>query len=156
MSKLWEEIKENVKEWSSTAIEKAEEVSKLAVEKTGDFTKVSKIKLDIRQVNKDIDETFEDLGRYVYLQAKDENITNFKTNKEFNNTLEKIDGFKSKIKGFEKTIDEIKTVVEGKAEEVKKAVTKKAPVAKKKPPVKKPVAKKAPVKKPIAKKPVKK
>jgi len=30
-------IKENVKQWSTAAIEKAEEVSKMAVEKTGDF-----------------------------------------------------------------------------------------------------------------------
>ncbi len=55
MSNLWKEIKDNVKEWSSAAIKKADEVSKLAVEKTGDFTKVSKIKLDIRQTQKDID-----------------------------------------------------------------------------------------------------
>ncbi len=125
MSNLWKEIKDNVKEWSAAAIEKAEEVSKLAVEKTGDFTKISKIKLDIRQTQKDIDNTFEDLGRHVYMQVKDKNVTSFKTNSEFLDTINKLDNFKTKIKNFENEIDNIKKEVE-KAEVVEKSkITKK-------------------------------
>ena len=112
MSNLWKEIKDNVKEWSSAAIKKADEVSKLAVEKTGDFTKISKIKLDIRQTQKDVDKNFEDLGRYIYMQVKDKNITSFKTNTEFNDSIKKLDEFKSKIINFEKEIDNIKKEVE--------------------------------------------
>jgi len=112
MSNLWKEIKDNVKEWSSAAIKKADEVSKLAVEKTGDFTKVSKIKLDIRQTQKDIDKNFEDLGRYIYIQVKDKNVTSFKTHTEFNDSIKKLDEFKSKINNFEKEIDNIKKEVE--------------------------------------------
>ncbi len=119
MSNIWKEIKDNVKEWSAAAIEKAEEVSKLAVEKTGDFTKISKIKLDIRQTQKDIDNTFEDLGRHVYMQVKDKNVTSFKTNTEFLDTINKLDNFKTKIKNFENGIDNIKQEVE-KAEVVEK------------------------------------
>ncbi len=129
MSNLWKEIKDNVKEWSAAAIEKAEEVSKLAVEKTGDFTKISKIKLDIRQTQKDIDNTFEDLGRHVYMQAKDKNVTSFKTNSEFIDTINKLDNFKTKIKNFENEIDNIKKEVE-KAEVVEKPKTTKKPSAK--------------------------
>jgi len=119
MSNLWKEIKENVKEWGAVAIKKADEVSKLAVEKTGDFTKISKIKLDIRQTQKDIDKNFEDLGRYIYVQVKDKNVTSFKTNTEFNEAIKKLDDFKTKIKNFEKEIDNIKKEVE-KAEVVEK------------------------------------
>ena len=145
MSNLWKEIKDNVKEWSAAAIKKADEVSKLAVEKTGDFTKISKIKLDIHQTQKDIDKNFEDLGRYIYMQVKDKNVTSFKTNTEFNEAIKKLDGFKTKIKNFEKEIDNIKKEVE-KAEVVKKpkqTVTPKKTQAKKttktakKPPLKK-------------------
>ncbi len=146
MSNLWKEIKDNVKEWSAAAIKKADEVSKLAVEKTGDFTKISKIKLDIRQTHKDIDNVFEDLGRYIYMQVKDKDVTSFKTNTEFNDTIKKIDGFKIKIKNFEKEIDNIKKEVE-KAEVVekpKKTATqktktqpKKTTKTAKKPPIKK-------------------
>lgn len=129
MSKLWKEIKENVKEWSAAAIKKADEVSKLAVEKTGDFTKISKIKLDIRQTQKDIDNNFEDLGRFVYTQVKDKNVTSFKTNAEFNDTINKLDNFKTKIKNFESEIDNIKKEVE-KAEVAEKPKVTKKPSAK--------------------------
>jgi len=125
MSNLWKEIKDNVKEWSAAAIKKADEVSKLAVEKTGDFTKISKIKLDIRQTNKDIDNVFEDLGRYVYMQAQEKNVSNFKTNIEFSDTIKKINDFKSKIMNFEKEIDNIKKEVEKAEVVVKPKVTKK-------------------------------
>ncbi len=124
MSNLWKEIKDNVKEWSAAAIKKADEVSKLAVEKTGDFTKISKIKLDIRQTNKDIDNVFEDLGRYVYMQAQEKNVSNFKTNTEFSDTIKKINDFKSKIMNFEKEIDNIKKEVEKADVVVKPKVTK--------------------------------
>ena len=128
MSNLWKEIKDNVKEWSSAAIKKADEVSKLAVEKTGDFTKISKIKLDIRQTQKDIDKNFEDLGRYIYMQVKDKNVTNFKTHTEFNDSIKKLDGFKTKINNFEKEIDNIKKEVEKAEVAVKpKAATKSKP-----------------------------
>lgn len=126
MSNLWKEIKDNVKEWSTAAIKKADEVSKLAVEKTGDFTKISKIKLDIRQTQKDIDNVFEDLGRYVYMQVKDKNVTSFKTNTEFVDTIKKIDGFKIKIDNFEKEIDNIKSEVEMADLAVKPKTTKKS------------------------------
>jgi len=121
MSNLWKEIKDNVKEWSTAAIKKADEVSKLAVEKTGDFTKISKIKLDIRQTQKDIDNVFEDLGRYVYMQVQDKKVTSFKTNNDFNDSIKKIDGFKMKIKNFGKEIDNIKKEVE-KAKVVEKPI----------------------------------
>ena len=49
MSKLWGDLKQNMKEWSSAAVEKAEEVSKVAVAKTEELTKISKIKLEIHQ-----------------------------------------------------------------------------------------------------------
>lgn len=112
MSNFWKDIKENVKQWSAAAIEKAEEVSKMAVEKTGDFTKISKIKLDIRQTQKDIDNVFEDLGRFVYLHYKEKNTASFKANNEFNDSIKKIDDFKIKIKNFEKEIDAVRKEVE--------------------------------------------
>ena len=31
MSKLWEDLKENMRDWSASAVEKAEEVSRMAM-----------------------------------------------------------------------------------------------------------------------------
>ena len=39
MSKLWDDLKKNMKDWGSVAVEKAEEVSKIAVAKTEEITK---------------------------------------------------------------------------------------------------------------------
>ena len=46
MTKLWNDLKKNMKDWSSAAVEKAEEVSKIAVAKTEELTKISKIKIE--------------------------------------------------------------------------------------------------------------
>ena len=146
MSNLWKEIKDNVKEWSTAAIKKADEVSKLAVEKTGDFTKISKIKLDIRQTQKDIDNVFEDLGRYVYMQVQDKKVTSFKTNNDFNDSIKKIDGFKMKIKNFGKEIDNIKKEVE-KAKVVEKPIQTATKKTKTQPKKTTRTAKKPPIKK---------
>ena len=34
MSKLWDDLKENMKDWSTSAVEKAEEMSRIAMAKT--------------------------------------------------------------------------------------------------------------------------
>ena len=47
MSKLWDDLKDNMKDWSKTAVEKAEEMSKMAVAKTEEMTLISKVKFDI-------------------------------------------------------------------------------------------------------------
>ena len=47
MSKLWDDLKDNMKDWSVTAVEKAEEMSKIAVAKTEEMTRISKVKFDI-------------------------------------------------------------------------------------------------------------
>ena len=46
MSKLWADLKENMKDWSTSAVEKAEEVSRLAMAKTEEMTRISKIKFE--------------------------------------------------------------------------------------------------------------
>ena len=53
MNKLWDDLKDNMKEWGASAVEKAEEISRVAVAKGEEFTKISKLKYDISQVQKD-------------------------------------------------------------------------------------------------------
>ena len=65
MANLWDDLKKNLNQWSSVAVEKAEEISKIAVAKTEELTKISKIKIEIRQLQRDIDKTYEELGRQV-------------------------------------------------------------------------------------------
>ena len=108
MSKLWDDLKQNMKEWSSAAVEKAEEVSKVAVAKTEELTKISKIKLEINQLQRDRRKQQEALGKLVYGQAKDNNMVNFTGNTEFYSHVEEIESISSVISEKEKEIEKIK------------------------------------------------
>ena len=54
MSRLFDDLKETVKEWTTVAVEKAEEVGKIAVAKTEEVTRISKIKLEVHQHERDL------------------------------------------------------------------------------------------------------
>jgi len=108
MSKLWDDLKDNMKEWGTAAVEKAEEVSKVAVAKTEELTKISKIKLDIHQLNRKIRGEKEALGKLVYEQAKDDNMVNFTGNSEFFIHVEKINVISNDVLERENEINRIK------------------------------------------------
>ena len=63
LTKLWDDLKDNMKEWGASAVEKAEEISRVAVAKGEEFTKISKLKIDIIQLKKEKSNIYEDLGR---------------------------------------------------------------------------------------------
>ena len=109
MSKLWNDLKHNMKEWSSAAVEKAEEVSKVAVAKTEELTKISKIKLEVHQLQRDMRKSSEDLGKLVYSHAKNANMVNFTGNSEFFSHIEKIDSLKESISAKDNEIKKINT-----------------------------------------------
>ena len=109
MTKLWNDLKKNMKDWSSAAVEKAEEVSKIAVAKTEELTKVSKIKIEEHQFLRELSKLYEDMGRMVTKYAKDENMVNFSGNQEFFHIIENIEKIQLKI---DKKIAEIKKIKE--------------------------------------------
>ena len=119
MSKLWDDLKHNMKEWSSAAVEKAEEVSKVAVAKTEELTKISKIKLEVHQLQRDIRKARQALGKLAYDHAKDANMVNFTGNAEFYSYVEKIDSIKDEIGKKENEIDFIKSQYNIPEEDVK-------------------------------------
>ena len=119
MSKLWDDLKHNMKEWSSAAVEKAEEVSKVAVAKTEELTKISKIKLEVHQLQRDSRKARQALGKLAYDHAKDANMVNFTGNAEFFSYVEKIDSIKDAISNKENEIDLIKSQYNIQEEDVK-------------------------------------
>ena len=72
MNKLWDDLKDNMKEWGASAVEKAEEISRVAVAKGEEFTKISKIKIEIMQLEKEITRDYEKLGKLVHRYAQDD------------------------------------------------------------------------------------
>ena len=90
MNKLWDDLKDNMKEWGASAVEKAEEISRVAVAKGEEFTKISKIKIEIMQLEKEITRDYEKLGKLVHRYAQDDNMVNFTGNTEFFEIINKI------------------------------------------------------------------
>ena len=108
MSKLWDDLKDNMKDWSVTAVEKAEEMSKMAVAKTEEMTLISKVKFDIHQLHRDLNQVYQNLGRLAYKHTKNEHMASFSGNKEFFDLVNKIEDLKVKIKTKKKDIIDIK------------------------------------------------
>ena len=123
MSKIWDDLKSNMKDWSNAAVEKAEEVSKVAVAKTEELTRISKIKLVIHQLQRDKNKEISALGKLVYNHSKEANMSNFTGNSEFFSHVEKIDSLNAQIIEKENEIKKIKTesFVDGDSEELDSA-----------------------------------
>ncbi|MBI04399.1 MAG: hypothetical protein CMI96_01110 [Pelagibacteraceae bacterium] len=110
MNKLWDDLKDNMKEWGASAVEKAEEISRVAVAKGEEFTKISKIKIEIMQLEKEITKNHEKLGKLVHRYAQDDNMVNFTGNTEFFEIIKQIDDKKIQVDLKNKNIEEIKKV----------------------------------------------
>ena len=108
MNKLWDDLKDNMKEWSASAVEKAEEISRVAVAKGEEFTKISRIKIEILQLQKEKSKDYEKLGGLVYHHAQDDNMANFTGNTEFFEIIKQINKVDKEIIIKEQNIIDIK------------------------------------------------
>ena len=108
MNKLWDDLKDNMKEWGVSAVEKAEEISRVAVAKGEEFTKISKLKFDILQLQKDKNKVYEKLGLLVYNKTNESNVSNFTGDFEYFSLIEKINKYSIKISEKDEEIITIK------------------------------------------------
>ena len=108
MSKLWDDLKDNMKDWSVTAVEKAEEMSKIAVAKTEEMTRISKVKFEIHQLHREMNKVYESLGKLVFEHTKTEHMASFSGNKDFFKLVDKIEELKAEIEIKENDIGDIK------------------------------------------------
>ena len=108
MSKLWDDLKENMKDWSISAVEKAEEMSRMAMAKTEEMTKISKIRFDIHQLRKDKGLAYEKLGKLAYNHTKLDHMATFSGNAEFFEIVNELEEIKKDIVGKKAAIEKIK------------------------------------------------
>ncbi len=108
MNKLWDDLKDNMKEWGASAVEKAEEISRVAVAKGEEFTKISKLKFDILQLQKDKNKVYEKLGTLVFKKTQENNVSNFTGDVEYFEIVKKINEFSNEISEKEGEIITIK------------------------------------------------
>ena len=108
MTRLWDDLKENMREWSSSAVEKAEEMSRVALNKTEELTRVSKIKYEILQLHRQINKSYENLGRLVYSKTKNDHNASFSGDAEFFQIINEIDKLKKDVVDKDEKINSIK------------------------------------------------
>ena len=108
MNKLWDDLKDNMKEWGVSAVEKAEEISRVAVAKGEEFTKISKLRFDILQLQKDKSKACEKLGVLVYSKTNESNVSNFTGDIEYFGLIEKINKYLIEISEKDEEIITIK------------------------------------------------
>lgn len=108
MSKLWTDLKENMKDWSTSAVEKAEEVSRMAMAKTEEMTRISKIKFEIHQLNREMTKAYEKLGKLAYNHTKEDHMATFSGNTDFFGIVSKVENIKEEIIIKEGEIEKIK------------------------------------------------
>ena len=108
MSKLWDDLKENMKDWSNSAVEKAEEMSRIAMAKTEEMTRISKIKFEIHQLQRDMNRAYEELGKLAYSHTKKDHMATFSGNTDFFEIVSRVDQIKEEIAVKELDIEKIK------------------------------------------------
>ena len=108
MSKLWDDLKENMKDWSTSAVEKAEEMSRIAMAKTEEMTRISKIRFEIHQLQREMTKAYEELGRLAYSHTKQDHMATFSGNTEFFEIVTKVENIKEEIKLKKDEIEKIK------------------------------------------------
>jgi len=108
MSKLWDDLKENMKDWSTSAVEKAEEMSRIAMAKTEEMTRISKIKFEIHQLQREINKAYEKLGKLAYSHTKQDHMATFSGNTEFFEIVTKVEDIKEEMKLKKDEIEKIK------------------------------------------------
>ena len=108
MSKLWDDLKDNMKDWSTSAVEKAEEMSRIAMAKTEEMTRISKIKFEIHQLHRDMNKAYEKLGKLAYSQIKEDNMASFSGNNDFFQIVSKVENLVEQIQKKKEEIENIK------------------------------------------------
>ena len=97
MGTLWEDVKKTVKEGFTVAVEKTEE-----------YGKIGKVKVEILKLERDRDKAFKDLGNEVYGLIKKNKASVSVQNDKIKKMVTKIDNLKKSIKTKENEIERIK------------------------------------------------
>ena len=107
-SSLWKDIKKTVKDGISVAADKTEE-----------YTKIGKIKVEILNINRNIDKAHTNLGIEIYSLMKSKSPGDISKNAKALKLVGEIDKLKTSLKAKEKEIKEVKkeSAVENKTKE---------------------------------------
>lgn len=121
MGSLWEDIKKTVKQGVSVAAEKTEE-----------YTKIGKLKVEIMNMKRNLDKAFAELGREAYTNLKGSKKGDLTKNEKITELLSKIDDQKAALKGKEDEIETLRQEDTSQSDETPETETPEKPKDKKK------------------------
>jgi hypothetical protein len=96
-SKLMGDMMKGLREFGSSAMEKAEEFGKIATEKAEEYTKLGKIKLDLHQLKRSRTKTLAELGELVMSLNTKPKLSKLGTHEDYLRLSEEIKNIESQI-----------------------------------------------------------
>ncbi len=99
MSKsLWETLKKGLVEGFQ-----------VASDKTSEYTRIGRLKIDVLGIKKEIEEKFVELGGRVYHEINEKNEYNFKEHEEINTLISEIRKLENDLKRCDQELEKLKT-----------------------------------------------
>lgn len=115
-SKLMGDMMKGLKEFGSSAMEKAEEFGKIATEKAEEYTKLGKIKLDIHQLKRTRTKTLAEIGELVMSLNTKPKLAKLSSHEDYLELSKKVKDLDKEIAELEAQAQEV-AKEEGEAEE---------------------------------------
>ena len=109
MEKLWQKIKKSVADGVSTA-----------AEKTGEYTKIGKAKIDVLAVKRKISKQFTELGGIVYDAVKEQKSGEVLDSPEAKDLINKLEDLEKELSEKEDIFENLKTKSEPEEKKEKK------------------------------------
>ncbi len=106
-SKLWDDVRKSLQDLGNIAAEKGKIFSKAAADKAEELTRTGKLKLDILQVNREIDHLFSQLGGKVYHLESESALDTIPEDEEIQQIFEKIKKLEARKKELEEKVESI-------------------------------------------------
>ncbi|HKJ69231.1 MAG TPA: hypothetical protein VKA68_14830 [bacterium] len=106
-SKLWDDVRKSLQDLGNIAAEKGKIFSKAAADKAEELTRSGKLKLDILQVNREIDHLFSQLGGKVYHLESESALDTIPEDDEIQKIFEKIKKLEARKKDLEEKVESI-------------------------------------------------
>ena len=107
MTNLWEDVKKSLRDFSTLAVEKAEEFGKIASNKAEELTRTGKYRLEMVQLKRAQAKLFTELGTEVYHQALEGKLSNYARTKKFKAKIEELRRLEEEIQEKEKALETI-------------------------------------------------
>lgn len=142
---IWENLRELIRGWTSTASEKAGEITRTAATKAEEWSKVGRLKVDIYQLQREQARLFTDLGQIAFDILDGKEKGSLEAHSGAADLRKRVTAIQAEISRKEKEIEEAAEAEEMAAQ--KQTSPEPTPTAEA-------PAKTAPKKKPVAKKPV--